>query len=146
MADHMGYDSGHPWYWYLGGAIPTVEDIRKEAEKSARGYLQYEIEKLATKPEPRRSRDIQKMREDVEEGLKRSLKQYSHYCNRVRYRRRWQGPWEDQNMDIWREPNQNACLVHNHLHNAYGNLAHLDQIGRASNEQLTLFLVGSTRD
>ena len=28
---HKGYSAGHPWYYFLGGAVPTIKEIKAKS-------------------------------------------------------------------------------------------------------------------
>jgi len=137
MATQGGYDSGHVWYYYLGGRLMFPSEIRAEVEQGDyEGYLADKIREADEKPEPARSRALRDMQADLERALLSDAKRYRQVCQRVRYRRRWLGPWPDEARDMWDEPNTAAMLKHNHLFNGFANLR---TIAKLSERQLELF-------
>lgn len=134
--EHQGYDSGHCWYYRLGGKILTLTEIRKSVEGGTyAGYLAGDIEKIANKKEPKRSQDARALRTHIEDELARDARMYVEAGNRVRYRRRWLGPYQDE-VRLFDEPFTAISLKHNHLYNGFANLRTLDNL---TNQQMELF-------
>lgn len=50
LTPHRGYNVGHPWYFRLGGAIPSPKQIKTEVEsRDYRGYLAGDFDAAAAK-------------------------------------------------------------------------------------------------
>ena len=44
MKEKLAYSSGHPWYYVLGGKVPSIKKIWEEAKASGyKGYLREDI-------------------------------------------------------------------------------------------------------
>ena len=86
---HRGYCAGHPWYYFLGGDIPTIKAIRVCAISSDyEGYLAEGIHHLSKRPEPRRSHDLKAMRCKIEADLRDDIGQYRQCAMELRVHRR----------------------------------------------------------
>jgi len=84
-----GYHAGHPWYYRLGGAIPSPKQIKAEVEsKNYRGYLARRIDAAAAKSEPQRSESLRALREKVLEDLRKDLSRYRECAQELRRFRR----------------------------------------------------------
>ncbi|MCF8466219.1 MAG: hypothetical protein K9G33_02355 [Sneathiella sp.] len=80
-----GYHAGHPWYYRLGGPIPTPRQIKAEVEsKDYRGYLAGDIDAAAVKSEPQRSETLRALREQVLGDLRRDLARYRECAQELR--------------------------------------------------------------
>lgn len=116
MTEHQGYDSGHCWYYKLGGRILTPEEVCKEAE-------------------PKRSKQIIAAIEDCSHSQERNIERYIEVTKQVEYERRWLGPfvWDKERM--WNEPTTAAMLKHNHIFYTHATLEKLKGLSR----QMSLF-------
>lgn len=53
IAKHHGYHAGHPWYYLLGGDVPTPKQIQAAAAASDYcGYMAEELSKIDRQCEP----------------------------------------------------------------------------------------------
>jgi hypothetical protein len=136
MLKHKGYSSGHPWYYRLGGRILSASEIRDEA-RGEKGYLRDQIQKIDRLNEPKRSQAIIALRSNLERELREDLRVYIQVSRKLRYRRRWLGPYPDERRDIWDEPCTGMSLKHNHIWNGFANLDHLNRL--REEQQLSLF-------
>ncbi|WP_156884543.1 hypothetical protein [Stappia stellulata] len=87
-----GYSAGHPWYYLLGGPVPTLKQIRSYAEKfERRGYRAEEIDAAHRLPEPKRTHALSKIRADIMEELRRDISGYRRAAkNLTEYRKQHQ--------------------------------------------------------
>lgn len=135
MAVHRGYSSEHCWYYYLGGRILRLSEIRAEAIASGyRGYCEAEIDRIDRLPAEKRSRAIRDMRKRFEKTALEDAKRYRQVAARVRYRRHWLGPYPDEHRDMCNEPCMGLSLKHNHLFNDFAILHALDKLGEIQME------------
>jgi len=140
-ADHQapvavqGYEPTHPWYYRLGGRILMPREIASFAATLNCEHPRAVLE-IFDLPEPQRSTAIRAARERARSTIISDLRRYREHARRVRYRRRWLGPYPDEDRDIWNEPITAVSLKFNHLLHGFTILAALD---RVPNEQLALF-------
>ena len=81
----QGYNAGHPWFYRLGGPIPTPKQIKANVEANDyRGYLAGDIDAAAAKSEPQRSEALRALREQVLADMGRDLKQYRDCARELR--------------------------------------------------------------
>lgn len=125
--EHEGYNSGHPWYYYLGGKRPTLKEIKEDAETSTYGgYMATDIAQADNYTEPKRSQALRAIRERVRKELARDVSGY-RTCARALARRR------DAGLDLVKEEScndvhVNMSLKHSHLFNDFAHLARLDDL------------------
>lgn len=131
---HNGYSAGHPWYYFLGGAVPKLKDIKKAVYASGyEGYLAKDIEAIAGKPEPQRTRAINAMRCKLVADLSRDVSIYRHCVRELRNYRREHPASNDASCA---EIHTSMSLKHNHIYNGFANLKTLDSLPE---QQLDLF-------
>lgn len=122
-----GYDSGHPWYYLLGGAILPPKQIREDVRQSGyRGYLAKEIAAANAKPEPQRSRALRKLRARVCEDLAQDISGYRRRALQLhRYRATHPVPDHPKcSEDI----HVNIALKHNHIFNDFAHIITIDAL------------------
>ena len=131
---HHDYHAGHPWYYLLGGAIPSPKDIRAAVQGSdCCGYLAEEIEAIARKPEPQKTQAEAAMRERVLAELRADISRYRECARNLHRHRRIIGitgakpKCEGVHVAI--------SLKHNHIYNGFAHLKALDVLPK----QLDLF-------
>lgn len=122
----QGYSAGHPWYYLLGGDIPSIKVIRacailgKYPGCSAR--LIHEADAMA---EPKRTEALRHLRSSAIEDLRGDI---SRYRECVRELRRWR----DKNQQVDRPEcggvHTAISLKFNHILNGFANLYRLDQL------------------
>lgn len=136
MAEHgNGYPPSHCWYYRTGGRILDPKEIKEKID--LRGPSEHHIEAAKTldrRKEPRRSRDIKERRDALWKEIAVHVLIYMEQAKRVEYRRRWLGPWPDQDRDMWSEPFTAIMLKHNHLCYCYSELAAIDQLGEIQDD------------
>lgn len=130
-----GYNPGHPWYFLLGGRILFPSEIKASViARGYRSYMQDEIAKIANRPEPRRSRELEKLRVDFVRDLRRDISRYRGLACQLR-RMREEHPLTE--IPIACDDIHTAMsLKHNHIFNDF---AHLIEIDRHSMQQGDLF-------
>ncbi len=125
--EDIPYSSGHPWYYVLGGHIPSIKEIRLEVRATAyKGYLAGEISKAFGNDAKLRS-----IKDDVEAALKKDISQYRQ-CAFQLYQYRKTAKESEPVCDA---VHVSVSLKRNHI---YNELAHLDYINELT-PQLSLF-------
>lgn len=134
MSEFKGYSPGHPWFYVLGGPVLPLKTIRAQLQSS--GYTGYrdQIEKAAKKPEPKRSAELTRLQDEVQQELKRDVSGYRTAARNLSlYRQR-------QDLDHEKPECEGLhiaiSLKYNHLYNDF---AHLIQIERLKSSQRSLF-------
>lgn len=79
------YSAGHPWYYLLGGGVPTPKQIRAYAcaradKKGYRGYLADKIDAAHPKQEPQRSEALRQIKARVISELCNDISRYREVC------------------------------------------------------------------
>ena len=135
LALHCGYNASHPWYYLLGGAVPTLKQIRSCAEvKSYRGYLANEIDAAHAKQEPKRSAALRKIKAEVVDDLNKDISCYREVVCKLRaYQRARQF---DDNQIVCAEIHTSMGLKFAHIFNGFAHLKALDDL---PNQQMELF-------
>ncbi|AEI93094.1 hypothetical protein [Roseobacter litoralis] len=131
---HQRYSAGHPWYYFLGGAVPKLKDIRDSIlSDNYEGYLAADIKAIGRRSEPQRTRAIHAMRSKLIADLKRDVSIYRRCVRELRkYRRNHPAPNGACCADI----HTSMSLKHNHIYNGFANLKTLDGLPA---QQLDLF-------
>ncbi|AKO96677.1 hypothetical protein MALG_01493 [Marinovum algicola DG 898] len=85
IAPFQGYSAGHPWYYRLGGPIPTPKQIKADVHADDyRGYMAGDIDAAAAKSEPQRSEALRAMRDQVLADMRCDLKIYRDCARELR--------------------------------------------------------------
>ncbi|NKX63283.1 hypothetical protein HEP89_04165 [Labrenzia sp. 5N] len=129
-----GYSAGHPWYYLLGGTVPTLKQIRAYAQKfEKRGYRVEEIDTAHRLPEPKRTAALSKIRADIMEGLRGDISGFRRAArNLTEYRKKHQ---PEASPRICDGVHVAISLKFSHLLNDFIHLQKLDSIP----SQLDLF-------
>jgi hypothetical protein len=129
-----GYSAGHPWYYLLGGTVPTLKQISAYAQKfEQRGYRVEEIDAAHRLPEPKRTQTLSKIRADIMEGMHRDISGYRRAArNLTEYRKNHQPEASPRCCD---DVHVAISLKLSHLLNDFIHLQKLDSIP----SQLDLF-------
>ena len=123
---HQGYSAGHPWYYLLGGAIPSIKAIRTCA--SAGGYAGCSaclIREADGKPEPKRTEALRYLRNLVRENLCGDI---SRYRECVRELRQWRSEQDGTGQLECGGVHTAISLKFNHILNDFANLQRLDSL------------------
>ena len=119
-----GYHAGHPWYYRLGGAIPSPKQIKADVESEAyRGYLAGDIDEAAAKSEPQRSESLRALREQVLEDLRKDLSRYRECAQELR---RFRRAGEQDDRPLTCNVYTAISLKTSHLTNGFANLRTID--------------------
>lgn len=124
---YHAYNSGHPWYYLLGGPILLLKDIQSAARQSKyRGYRRDDIRAADNKTEPARTAALRAIQSEVVIELKRDI---AGYRTRVLQLRRYRAanalPDKPRACD---DIHTNISLKHNHLFNDFAHLITLDDL------------------
>lgn len=134
-ATWQNYRNGHPWYYFLGGPIVRLKDLKAEAEsRQCGGYLREEIEKADHKTEPDRTVALRQLKERVLGELNRDVNRYRQVVRELKqYRRRNALPRE---FSACADVHTAMSLKVSHL---WGGFANLHAINQCLNKQGDLF-------
>ena len=134
MVTYHDYDTGHCWYYKLGGKRLSLKAIRETAIQSGyRGYMADRIDKADSMFEPKRSVKLREIRAKVLRDLNADIVRYRDCARQLTAHR-----------NIHRQIDYNCCaeifvsisLKHNHLYNDF---AHLHTLDKLLNRQPDLF-------
>ena len=127
LKKHSGYHAGHPWYYLLGGDIPTPRQILNSVKLCEyRGYAEADIAASDQKHEPKRSEELRKFQQKFKEDLWRDISRYREVVQDLR---------KEREQDPLHEPFQSCNDVHtamslkfSHLVNDFAHLVYLDDL------------------
>ena len=127
LKKHGGYQAGHPWYYLLGGDIPTPRQILNSVKLGDyRGYAEADITAADQKHEPKRSEELRKFQQKFKEDLWRDISRYREVVREL---------CKEREQDPQKEPFQSCNDVHtamslkfSHLVNDFAHLVHLDDL------------------
>lgn len=123
---HQGYNAGHPWYYLLGGAVPTVKTIQASViAGDYAGYLAHSISDADRKAEPQRSTKLDALRAQIVEDLHDDIARYRTCVRDLRKARAKQS--EATTLEC-NEVHTAISLKHNHIVNDFANLRTLDNL------------------
>ncbi len=127
MAKHLGYSSGHPWYYHLGGRPLFPKQIREETRAGGyRGYAQDDIADADRLAEPKRSQSLRAFQAQFTDDLRRDLSRYRQCVRNLRlYRMKHAG---DALEPVCDGVHVAVSLKHNHLVNDFAHLIWLDEL------------------
>ncbi|QFT93378.1 hypothetical protein FIU86_11050 [Roseovarius sp. THAF9] len=121
----QGYRAGHPWYYRLGGPIPTPRQIRADVEsRDYRGYLADHIDTAAAKPEPQRSEALRALRSRVLDEMRADLTRYRECAQELR---RFRNACTEDDRPITCDVYTAISLKTAHLINAFANLRTIEE-------------------
>ncbi len=123
-----GYHAGHPWYYLLGGAVPTLKQIRSEAAGSGyRGYMAEDIDNAAKRAEPKRSETLRKIRVKVLNDLRNDISRYRQVTFKLHAHRRISAICEEEVISC-DDIHTAMSLKHAHIYNGFAHLHTLDRL------------------
>lgn len=119
-----GYDTGHCWYYRLGGKILSVSEIIEAARgKEAHAHFVQSFSKLDRMEEPQRSEEIRKRIEIIEKSMKSDAEIYQGCVDEINRLRTVFGPEPyDWFKETYNEPTTAIMLKHNHISYAAGQI------------------------
>ncbi len=127
MVTHMGYSSGHSWYYHLGGKPLSPKQIRAEVHASDyRGYAAADIVAADRLAEPKRSQRLRAFQARFQDDLRRDLSRYRQCVRALRlYRAAHDGRAIERVCD---GVHVAISLKHNHLVNDFAHLIWLEDL------------------
>lgn len=138
QGNNTGYNSGHPWYYLLGGTVLKPTEILDRVNAHGyQGYMADDILQADSKPEPQRSEALRSIKTEVLKGFWGSLSRYRELANQLRHYRQTNDPkYAGATCD---NVHTNISLKHNHI---YNDIAHLQLLEECLTRQKDLFLDG----
>lgn len=134
LPPHQGYNVGHPWYYFLGGKVPTLKQIRTDAQTSGYcGYRKADIESARGLAEPKRSARLRYIKEDVKLRLTSDI---SRYREVVRDLQAYRAGDTNRNHMGCAEVHTSMSLKYAHIYNGF---AHLHMLDDLPDQQIDLF-------
>jgi len=138
MAEHRGYGSGHCWYYRLGGRILRISEIRAEVAENGNRHVQDDIKKADSRPEPARSEELMRIRERLQQSVRKDAIIYRHRARALRARRVFIGPIDPHSLqEMLNEPYTAVSLKHNHVYYGLSQIAAIDAL--KTEVQMSLF-------
>ena len=127
LKEHQGRSSGHPWYYLLGGVVPTPKQIQAEAIVSDYcGYMADDIRQIDKMSEPKRSDKLRKLQGKFKADLKSDLSRYREVVRELHNERRT-NPKRD--IPVCCDDVHTAMSLKNaHLYNDFAHLHFLDEL------------------
>ncbi len=126
MHSYTEYNSGHPWYYYLGGAVLYPKQIIEDVKATGYcGYLVEEIESLDQCDEPQRSEGLRKLRIKIVEEINSDLSRYRALARELHEYCKTQPPIQE-GVSVAHDIHTNISLKHNHLFNGFAHLITID--------------------
>lgn len=125
---YRNYNTGHPWYYHLGGPVLTPKQILGNTRYSGyQGYRKDEIKVIDDIVEPERSNRLRKIKVELVVNLKADLSRYRQCALELhRYRVR-KGDFTDA-PPTCDDIHTNISLKHNHLVNGFAHLITIDDL------------------
>ena len=75
------YDTGHPWYYVLGGRVHFPKQILEAVKtKGYQGYMARDIAEADRKPEPKRTEALRQLKTQVLVELRKDVSAYRQYA------------------------------------------------------------------
>ncbi len=133
--NNTGYNSGHPWYYKLGGTVLKPSSILENAKASGyQGYMREDIYQADKKAEPQRSETLRKIKAKVLHDLWSDISRYRECANQLRLYRQTNDP--QYAGGVCDDIHTAIGLKHNHI---YNDMAHLNLLDNLLNKQKDLF-------
>lgn len=124
---YRDYGTGHPWYYFLGGAVLSPKLIKAMTKISGyKGYLRDEIADADSKAEPARSTALRTLRSKAVQDLRADLSGYRRSALRLHLYRKDIPVSADalSSSDV----HTAISLKHNHLVNDFAHLITIDDL------------------
>lgn len=127
LKPHRGYGIGHPWYYVLGGTIPTPKQILAHVKnKTYKGYAAKDIAAVNLRSEPQRSEALREFKRKFEADLKSDLSGYRKVVRNLRCHRETQS-FDDKTTHC-AEVHTSMSLKTCHLINDFAHMIYLDSL------------------
>ena len=124
---YSAYNMGHPWYYLLGGSIPTIKEIRAQAaQRGYQGYLADEIKAASRKCEPLRSRSLRAIKDKVMSELSRNASRYRQLAHELQKFRR-ENPLHETDFRC-HDIHVAMGLKYAHFYNDFAHLGYLESL------------------
>lgn len=124
---YADYNVGHPWYYFLGGQIPSLREIQNDARQSDyKGYRCDDIAAADGKSEPARTNALRAIRSDVLIELKRNIAGYRKCA--LELRRYHAANALPDRPAACGNIHTNISLKYSHLYNDFAHLITLDDL------------------
>lgn len=124
---YLGFNISHPWYYLLGGLVPSPKQIRAHAKtKGYGGYMADDIEAASRKSEPQRSEALRAIKAKVMEELQRNLSRYRELARELRLYRCKNTP--DMNRPKCHSIHSKISLKFAHIFNDFAHLNYIDSL------------------
>lgn len=121
------YNTGHPWYYFLGGSVPSIKEIQNDARQSKyQGYRRDDIRAADSKSGPTRTAALRAIQSDVVIEVKRNIAGYRKRALEL-HRHRAANALPDKPV-VCDNIHTNISLKHNHLFNDFAHLITLDDL------------------
>lgn len=132
---YKDYNTGHPWYYLLGGKILKPKEILVDVKLSGyQGYMAEDILQADKKSEPQRSETLRKIKAEVLANLWCDISSYRKYANQLRKYLLTNNP--KYAGRICDDIHTNMSIKHSHIFN---DLAHLNFLDNLLTKQKDLF-------
>ncbi len=123
-----GYNAGHPWYYLLGGVVPTLKQIRNEAVGSFyRGYMAGDIDAAAKRAEPNRSEVLRKIKAKILDDLHSDISCYRKVAFNLHAHRRIAAKCKSEVISC-DDIHTAMSLKNAHIYNGFAHLNTLDNL------------------
>ncbi len=122
-----GYSCGHPWYYFLGGPILSLRQIRTDAESAKfGGYRRDQIEHMENMAEPKRSQERRKLISETKASLAKDISRYRQCVRDLRHARLLEisGDYDGRSC---RDIDVSMSLKVSHIFNEFCHLKMLDE-------------------
>lgn len=133
--NNTGYNTGHPWYYKLGGTVLKPSEISNSVKaRGYQGYMADDILKTDKRAEPQRSQALHSIKVDVLKSFWDDVSRYRALANQLRKYRITNDP--KYAGAVCDDVHTNISLKHNHIYNG---LAHLHLLDECLSKQKDLF-------
>jgi len=121
------YNSGHPWYYKLGGTVLRPKEILTIVKLSGyQGYMADDIVRIDKKAEPERSKTLREIKDKCVKDLWRDISCYRNLAHELRFERKLKGI--THGTTSCNELHTSMSLKHNHIYNDLAHLNFLDDL------------------
>jgi hypothetical protein len=127
-SSYRNYNTGHPWYYHLGGPVLKPKQILETTRYSGyKGYRSDNLIKMNDKIEPERSNHLRKTRVEMVVHLQADLHRYRQCALELKRYRDRKGDFTDTPPSC-DDVHTNISFKHNHLVNGFAHLITIDEL------------------
>lgn len=131
MKEKLAYSSGHPWYYVLGGKVPSIKKIWEEAKASGyKGYLREDIANASGN-----NSKLRQIRQEAVQSLKRDISRYRECAFELNQIRKISNPANPKCLDV----HTAISLKRNHIYNDVAHIRYIDELLSQQPELFELF-------